>query len=88
MAGVAGAENHQGLTDKLIAANRHPRMYEIYQQHLSNWFAAGGGLYVVFSNVSTPGKWGSWGVLEYQDQPADQAHKYRAVVDFIRRPKP
>jgi len=60
-------------------------MYDLYRKHLANWSAARGGLYVVFSNVGAPGKWGCWGVLEYQDQPEAEAPKYRAVVDFIRQ---
>jgi hypothetical protein len=87
LVGVGGAENNQALMDLFIAANRHPRMYTLYQKHLANWFDAGGRLYSVFSNVTTPTKWGSWGSLEYQDQPLAQAHKYRAVVDFIQNKK-
>lgn len=85
LVGVGGAENNQALTDLFIAANRSPRMADLYGKHLRNWFAAGGGLYVVFSNVAKASKWGSWGVLEYQDQPVETAHKYRAVVDFIKK---
>lgn len=85
LAGFGGAENNQALTDLFIAANRHPRMAELYTKHLTNWFAAGGGLYAVFSNVGKPTKWGSWGVLEYQDQPLDKAPKYRAVVEFAKK---
>jgi len=88
LAGHGGSENNQSLTDLFIAANRHPKMYDLYQQHLQNWFEAGGGLYMMFSNVSAPSKWGSWGVLETQDQAEDKAHKYRAVVEFIRRQPP
>jgi hypothetical protein len=86
LAGFAGGENDDALTEALIAANRHPRMFDLYSQHLANWYEAGGGMYVVFSNVGKPTKWGSWGVLEYQDQPTEEAPKYRAVLDFIKKP--
>jgi hypothetical protein len=82
LAGHGGAENNEALTRLFIAANRHPRMYDLYRRHLSHWYEAGGGLYVAFSNVGAPSKWGSWGILEYQDQPIDEAHKYRAVIEF------
>jgi hypothetical protein len=59
-------------------------MYDLYQQHLRHWTAAGGGLYVAFSNVARPSKWGSWGTLEYQDQPLEEAHKFRAITDYIK----
>ena len=84
LVGHGGAENNQKLQDLFIAANRDPRMAELYQEHLQNWFAAGGDLYAVFSSVGQPSKWGSWGLLEYQDQPIEAAPKYRAVVEFIQ----
>ena len=51
---------------------------------LDAWFAEGGGLFVPFSYAGLPNKWGSWGALEYQDQPVEQAPKYRALVDRAR----
>ncbi len=81
LVGHGGAENNAKLTDLFIAANRDPRMADLYRTHLKNWFAEGAGVYVVFSYVGKPSKWGSWGVLEYQDQPIDKAPKYRAVVE-------
>ncbi len=84
LVGHGGAENNKQLQDLFIAANRHPRLYDLYQEHLKNWFAAGGDLFTVFSNVGRPSKWGSWGLLEYQEQPVEQAPKYRAVIDFIQ----
>jgi hypothetical protein len=84
LVGVAGAENNKALTDLFIAANRHPQMGVLYKMHLTNWFKSGGGLYVIFSNVAKPSKWGAWGMLEYQDQPISKAPKYRAVHEFIK----
>lgn len=84
LVGYQGAENLQPLTDLFIAANRHPRMYDLSRRHLNRWFAEGGGLYVGFLYVAAPSQWGSWGVLEYQDQPAEQARKYRAMLDVLK----
>ena len=84
LVGHGGAENDEALTKLFAAVNRHPRMYDLYRKHLNHWFAEGGGLYGVFSFVGAPSKWGSWGVLEYQDQPASQSHKYRALADTAR----
>ena len=75
--------NNQTLTDKLIAANEDARMYTQYQEYFSVWFANGGGLMVMFENVYFPTKYGSWGLLEYQDQPISDAPKYRATMDYI-----
>jgi hypothetical protein len=84
MVGTGGAENDEALTAKLIEANRHPRMYDVYRKHFAHWAAAGGGLFAIFSNVAAPSKWGSWGVLEYQDQPTADAPKYRAYLDAAK----
>jgi hypothetical protein len=85
LVGHGGAENLQPLTDLFIAANRHPRMYDLTRRHLAHWSAEGGGLYAAFLYVGGPSKWGSWGTLEYQDQPIEQAHKYRALIDQMKR---
>jgi len=83
LVGHSGAENDEALTKLFAAANRHPRMYDLYRKHLDHWFAEGGGVYGVFSFVGAPSKWGSWGVIEYQDQPLDTAPKLRAVLDTL-----
>ncbi len=85
LAGYSGAENNEALTALFIAANRSPRMYDLTRRHLEHWFAAGGGMHVAFNYVQGPSKWGSWGVLEYQDQPVSEAPKYRAVLDVAAR---
>jgi hypothetical protein len=87
LVGVNGAQDNKELTDLFIAANRDPRMGALYKQHLANWVEAGGGLYVAYSYVYAPNKWGSWGVLEYQTQPAEKAPKYQALLDFIESRK-
>ncbi len=87
LVGHGGAENNQKLQDLFVAANRDARMETLYRQHLTNWFDQGGDLYMVFSSVGGPSKWGSWGVLEYQDQPIEDAPKYRALVDFVKNAK-
>jgi hypothetical protein len=81
LTGYGGAENNEQLTKLFQSANRHPKMYDLYRRHLKTWDAAGGGLYVLFANVARPTKWGSWGLLEYQDQPIAWAPKYRAFLD-------
>src|SRR6185503_7994745 len=81
LVGVAGGENNQKLTDLLIAANRHPRMGEIYKKYLDGWHEQGGGdLMAMFSSVSTPSKWGSWGLAESYDQTPDDAPKLKATL--------
>jgi hypothetical protein len=85
LVGVGGAENNAALTALFIAANRNPRMGEITRRHYEHWFAAGGGVYVAFVNVEAPSKSGSWGVLEFQDQPIAEAPKYKALLDVLKK---
>jgi hypothetical protein len=87
LAGVGAAANDDALTALFVSANRNPRMGEITRRHYANWFAAGGGLYVAFVFAERPGKFGSWGVLEYQEQPPAEAPKYRAILDMLQKSK-
>ncbi len=82
LVGVNSAQNNQALTDLFIASNRDPRMGDLYRTYLDGWRANGGRMCVNFSSVSAPNRYGSWGLLEYDDRTA--APKYRAVLDFIR----
>lgn len=81
--GIGGAENNEAVTHLFIEANRHPRMGELYTEYLTQWQELGGGLFMNFSSTSEFSKWGSWGVLEYQDQDVTTAPKYQALVSFI-----
>ena len=79
LVGTRGAENNEALTERLIAANRSPRMGAAYARHLEIWAENGGGLYAVFSSVTAPSKWGSWGLLEAENQSPAEAPKWQAV---------
>ena len=76
-------DNNQGIVDLFVAANRDPRMGEIYEEYLSEWFNLGGDLFLNYSDIRTPSKTGSWGLLESVYQ--DSSPKYDAIVgsDFI-----
>lgn len=81
-----GMENNRAVVDLFIAANRDPRMGEVYKTYLSQWYDQVGGLFVHFSDVSDPGKWGSWGALEniYQEG----SPKYDALVETAAALRP
>ncbi len=83
LAGFGGVENDQTITNLFIAANRHPGMKLLYLDYLQRWDRMGGGLIAMFSFIGLYSKWGSWGLLEWQDQDAATAPKYQAVQDFI-----
>lgn len=56
------------LTKKLIAANHHPRMEDLYCQYFDHWYdSTGGGVFASFSSHSLYGKYGSWGVKEFME---------------------
>ena len=84
LVGKHGLENKEPLTRLLTNANRNPRMYNLYTRLFEEWKAVGGNLFVPFNSVSRHNKWGSWGLLEYQNQSfqtIENAPKFRAVVD-------
>lgn len=71
------------LVDKLARANADPSMGDFYRKLLDVWFHAGGDAFVAFAFIAQPGPHGAWGLLEWTDQPLDQAPKYRAVLERI-----
>jgi hypothetical protein len=71
------------VTGLFTAVNRHPLIAQVYNDLLDSWFAAGGGLFVHFQDVVAPGRFGQWGLLEYQDQAPDTAPKYQALTRYI-----
>lgn len=80
LVGVGGAEGNDRLTALLTAANRHPRMGDLYARYLDAWAAAGGDLICLYSSVSAWSQWGSWGLLEYADEDPAAAPKYAATA--------
>ena len=82
LVGTRGLENNEAITNLFIAANREPRMGIIYRDYLEQWFNLGGDLFVNFSDIGVPTKWGSWGTLESVYQ--NSSPKYDAIVSFIK----
>ncbi len=78
------AAKQDAATDFFTRVNRSPGMKDVYTEYLNTWKNNGGGLFVNFSSVGPPSKWGWWGALEYQDQPISEAPKYQALMEFIR----
>lgn len=84
LSGHGGSENKTELTDRFIRANRHPRMRELYHLDHRSWSKNGGGLFMYYHSISQHTKWGSWGLLEYQDQEPREAPKYLAIQEIYR----
>ena len=73
------------LTQKLHNANRDFRMKAIYDKMLNIWFDNEGELFVPYTYVKKYGKYGAWGLLEYQDQPIEKAYKYQAIQEYSKK---
>lgn len=92
---LLGYEGGQGLVDwatrkpeqhpnpLFFAANRDPRMGELYTEFLQGWDQAGGKLMMLFSAPRVCRSFGCWGLKEYINQPREQAPKYDAVLKYI-----
>lgn len=83
LVGHGGAENNKALEGLFHAANRHPRMKQLYLEYLSGWRQNGGTMMAIFSSMGRYSKWGSWGLMEYHGQPETSAPKYQAVIEFL-----
>ena len=86
LVGVNGTfknQENQTMTDLFISANRAARMKTLYTTYFNQWKAAGGKMFVNYTSVYSPSKYGSWGLFEYQDQDPTTAPKYQALMEFI-----
>ncbi|MGA1123510.1 MAG: InlB B-repeat-containing protein [Chthoniobacterales bacterium] len=78
--GILGAESNGALNAALHAGNRDPRMQDRYREYLTGLEQLGVDLFVNFTHVGEWSQYGSWGVLEYQQQPPAAAPKWRALT--------
>ena len=61
-------QNDTAFTTKLKAANRHPRMEDLYCEYFNSWYdSTQAGMFCHFSSHGVYGKYGSWGVKEFMD---------------------
>ena len=79
LVGYAGSENNEKLTQLFLQANADARMGEVYAKSLAMWQRLGGDLICAFNSVGAWSKWGSWGLLEYHNEPTP---KFKAVIDW------
>ena len=84
LVGVGPPANNPTINALFDAVNRDPRMADLYTQYLNGWRDNGGQLFVNYLGVGRYTRYGRWGSLEYQDQPAASAPKFRALMDFIQ----
>lgn len=79
-------ETGQHITSNAIEFNRDPRIYKLYIEYLDA-ITPYLDLILTFANVGRFGDGGCWGAKEYTGQPISEAHKYRAIIDWIKRNK-
>jgi hypothetical protein len=71
------------MTALFTAANRSPRMRDLYLEYYGQWAASGGDTMLQFYDIGSWSKWGFWGALEYVTQDPATAPKYRGLTEFI-----
>ncbi len=74
-------EGGQHVTKHAQAINRHPAMFELYREYLeemSNYFDH----FSHYCHVGQAGDRGAWGCIEFTGQSIEEAHKYRALVEW------
>nr|MCU0538038.1 cellulose-binding protein [Hydrococcus sp. Prado102] len=79
--GILGAENNSTLVNFFNAANRDPRMGEIYKQYMEKWKELGGGLMAHYSDISRYDRFSNFSLLEHVNQPGSP--KYNALLDLL-----
>lgn len=84
LVGVGGGENNEEMTKLFQAANAHARMGRIYEQYLGAWSKEGGDLFCNFSSTGSWSKWGSWGLLQFQDEAPAASPKFMAVMRWAK----
>lgn len=75
------------LTAKLVAANRSPRMAEVYAKFLGGLRDAGVHRPFLFTHTGPFTQWGSWGSMEGQWQPPRASPKRAAITKASGWPK-
>lgn len=71
------------LSTFFMDLNRRPEMRDIYIDLLDRWQAVGGEVFMNFSSIGKPSKWGSWGLLESVQQASSP--KYDGVTTWIQQ---
>ncbi|MGK7917422.1 MAG: PKD domain-containing protein, partial [Prochloraceae cyanobacterium] len=81
--GNNGVQDNQAIGDLFIAANRDPRMGELYQEYFTTLHELGLDLSVNYTDVSRYNKWGSWGALEHINQ--EDSPKYNVIKNVTTK---
>lgn len=80
LVGYGGVESNDKITVLFNAANRDPRMKNMYTAYFSLLKENNIKMHGLFTSTSLYNKWGSWGTKEYISQT--DAPKFDAVLEF------
>ncbi|AZV79236.1 hypothetical protein EBB79_16020 [Parasedimentitalea marina] len=75
--GIGPMVDDKALTGFFTHLNYTPEMGALYAELLAGWQALGGQMFTAYVDVSTPAKWGSWGMLRTLD---DDNPRWNALV--------
>ncbi|MEN0109829.1 MAG: hypothetical protein AAF805_03815 [Planctomycetota bacterium] len=81
--GHPNTHEDEPLTEIFWELNRRPEMREFYRRYLERWEQIGGADFMLFASASEFGRWGSWGLVEYEGQPIDETPKLQGVMDYL-----
>ena len=80
LVGINGVQQNKAVSDLFMAANRDPRMGEVYQEYFTALDELGVDELINHIDISRYNKFGSWGSLENLTQP--YTPKYSALKSF------
>lgn len=72
-----------GATEKYIAWNKDSRFYNVYLDYYRMFDSFNMSENSHFANIGAYSKYGPWLLLEYQNQPISEAHRYLAYMAMI-----
>lgn len=85
LVGVGASINNQALTNLFVAVNRDQGMRQLYCNDIEAWFGEGAGLFMLYRMTGKHGRYGSFGLLEWQTQPKIDAPKWQGFMDYLRK---
>jgi hypothetical protein len=81
--GTGSVASNRTAANFFAAANRDPRMGDMYTRYMNLWKDNGGRLNTIYNSVTPYTNDGSLGTKEYQTQPRSEAPKFDAILDFV-----
>ena len=76
-------QDNEAIGELFIAANRDPRMGEVYQEYFTTLHELGVDLSLNYTDVSRYNTWGSWGTLENINQ--ENSPKYNVIKNITTK---